>query len=617
MFTPVENAMDTGMPSISLCMIVRNEEKYLDGCLASAKPYVDEIIVVDTGSTDKTVDIAESYGARVFTFAWIDDFAAARNESLKHARCDWVLQLDADERLNLLGFSDSLREFARVPHIDAYVVLIRSCREENGKTLYGINHNLRFFRRLPGIRYERRVHESVEPFLARRGSMTANAGFIIDHLGYQVDAGELHLKLERNLEILERYASDEPDDAFALYYLGGTYRALGRRSESLAVLERALSVSGSTDCLRAMILNAMNLIHMADRDYEKVIQTALQSLQILPHQNTARYFIGAAYYNQGKYQEALPYLYLSYQYWRRPPVEQATQLSQEYTMSEPELLKAMALCYAYQKEYIKSIAFARRYTEFCNHNPHVYQIMGLAFINLGKYYEGILNLKRSLDLGLDPSSLHFPLAYAHFKLGNYSEAIECFAAAQEIDEISMAETCRLLELMIAQDELASRLGQLIECKRAFCHQASFEQLGAVVDALCRFNRLEALKALFLAIHDRNPIELGALWHGALEYFEAQGRLLPMHGVAEALVKAHPFHRHYLHMLGTISVKLGNFCRAIEVFTAISRLSPEDEAARRILRGLLLNRGKEAQALQTIRGARGSGAAGRHPEGAVS
>jgi len=87
-------------PSLSLCMIVKNEEEYLQECLASVEDVVDEIILVDTGSTDRTVEIAGQFDAEVHHIPWNDDFAAARNESIKHASGDWILQLDADERLD-------------------------------------------------------------------------------------------------------------------------------------------------------------------------------------------------------------------------------------------------------------------------------------------------------------------------------------------------------------------------------------------------------------------------------------------------------------------------------------------------------------------------------------
>src|SRR5713226_2024289 len=86
--------------NISLCLMVRNEEHDLPGCLQSAGDLVDEIIVVDTGSTDRTKEVAASFGAKVFDFPWCDDFAAARNECIRHATGEWILWMDADERID-------------------------------------------------------------------------------------------------------------------------------------------------------------------------------------------------------------------------------------------------------------------------------------------------------------------------------------------------------------------------------------------------------------------------------------------------------------------------------------------------------------------------------------
>ena len=85
--------------TVSLCMIVKDEELFLRDCLESIKNVIDQIVIVDTGSRDATIDIAKEYKASIYHFKWCDDFSAARQESIKHANCDWILYLDADERL--------------------------------------------------------------------------------------------------------------------------------------------------------------------------------------------------------------------------------------------------------------------------------------------------------------------------------------------------------------------------------------------------------------------------------------------------------------------------------------------------------------------------------------
>jgi glycosyltransferase involved in cell wall biosynthesis len=102
----------TTRPRRSLCMIVRDEEQDLAECLESVADLIDEIVVVDTGSTDRTCDVARHFGARVFNFPWVDSFAAARNESLRHATGDWTFWLDADDRLSGVNRTKLQRLFA-------------------------------------------------------------------------------------------------------------------------------------------------------------------------------------------------------------------------------------------------------------------------------------------------------------------------------------------------------------------------------------------------------------------------------------------------------------------------------------------------------------------------
>src|SRR6516165_8985780 len=115
---------------VSLCMIVRNEEANLGLCLDTAADLVDEIVVVDTGSTDRTREIAAQYGARVYDFRWVDDFSAARNESLRHATGRWIFWLDADDRIDELNRQRLRNLFANLPDENiGFIVTYLALRE--------------------------------------------------------------------------------------------------------------------------------------------------------------------------------------------------------------------------------------------------------------------------------------------------------------------------------------------------------------------------------------------------------------------------------------------------------------------------------------------------------
>lgn len=565
--------MTARSPSISLCMIVKNEAHTLEQCLASAKPHVDEIVVVDTGSDDETVEVARRWGARVYFFEWVHDFAAARNESLKHARGDWVLQLDADERLNVLGAPDGLRGAVSAPAIDAYIVPIRNHRMEQGKATYFINYNLRLFKRLPGVRYEREVHESVELSLGRVGGVTANAGFIIEHEGYNTGPSDLTRKLNRNLEILRKYVEREPRNAFVLYYLGNTYRSLGRTGESLEILERALSGDHLNDSLRAMILNAMNLTHFTQGDYEKTIQIAEESLKFMAHQNTARYFLGAAYYNQGKYSKALPYLYFCYQYSRLPAENKATGISQEYNMNEFELIRTISYCHAQQKNYAQAIIFAKKYLISDKNNYEMNLTIALCYMHSNNYRMAIEHLNKLLILKLNEYKIYYGLSYCYLKIGDIKNSEIFIYKMMESSAREISDSLGLIREMAQEAEMRSKVSEIIYKKRNLFLEGSFEQIGRLITVLTQQMDLAGLEAVFEVLQTRTA-ELKAYLEGVFEFFAQRDEVSVMASLLERLMRKHPHNPVFLHAYGKICAGTGDICRAIETCSSSSPIFPE-------------------------------------------
>jgi glycosyltransferase involved in cell wall biosynthesis len=236
----------------SLCMIVRNEEHHLPDCLRSVKDLFDQVVVTDTGSTDRTREIAAEFGAQVIDFPWPDSFGAARNESLRHATGDWVMWLDADDRLDeenrqhLTTVLDSLGD-----ELDAYAMKVRSVLDAAG-TSFRLLDQVRLFPNRPEIRWDYRIHEQILPAVNRVGGGVRWANVVIDHVGY-ADAGARRGKLERNLRLLELDYADRPDDGFTLFNLGWTLLDLGRTAEALTHLEKALEKTNpSSSTLRKL-----------------------------------------------------------------------------------------------------------------------------------------------------------------------------------------------------------------------------------------------------------------------------------------------------------------------------------------------------------------------------
>lgn len=224
---------------VSLCMIVGNEENNLQACLEPVVPFVHEIVVVDTGSTDRTRDLAAGLGARVFDFRWREDFAAARNESLHHATGDWIFWLDADDRLNTTNL-DRLRELFMTlgdePRAFWMDTISQSTAINNSAM---VTPHCRLFRRHPFIRWERRVHEQILPSIERVGHEVAASGIQIQHVGYQ-DAALYQRKAHRNLRILRMEHATDPEDPFTLFNLGLAHLEIGQVAEALSNLIASL-----------------------------------------------------------------------------------------------------------------------------------------------------------------------------------------------------------------------------------------------------------------------------------------------------------------------------------------------------------------------------------------
>jgi tetratricopeptide (TPR) repeat protein len=291
---------------ISAVLIVRNEEVFLEGCLASIADHVDEIVVVDTGSVDGTMDIARSFGVKLLERQWRHDFAWARNEGLAAASGNWILYIDADERLRV-PTGASLRD--NLDGSDTWCAMVWFSPTVNA-TPY---REYRLFRNDPRLRFKGSMHETILPDLdilrQSIGASIADSPVELVHLGYE---GGSEWKHQRNLPLLRAAIAENPDRLYYYYHLSFTLAALGEADEALAVSAEGLrradrSTMASTDgAIGALIAHqhAM-LLHERGDDALPAIATGFRhyprnpSLQLLE----ARILI-----DHGRFSDALPIL---------------------------------------------------------------------------------------------------------------------------------------------------------------------------------------------------------------------------------------------------------------------------------------------------------------------
>jgi tetratricopeptide (TPR) repeat protein len=270
-------AAQTG-PTIALCVIAKNEADMIAECLDSARPFVNEIIVVDTGSTDGTVEIAREHGARVVHFEWVNDFAAARNAAIERAKCDWILMLDADERLTPES-GPFLRQAAEGLPAGYYGFCMQIENRVQNRSM--AHYMTRFFPRHPQVRFEGRIHEELKSKSAELGQLVMMLPMVrVIHLGYEPEIYAARRKDERNMRLLEAEIADDPDNARLLYYVMQQHCAQRRYAEALAFPERfmanksqmrqAFEIEVSRMWVEALLAlgrpdEAMHVFHAAER----------------------------------------------------------------------------------------------------------------------------------------------------------------------------------------------------------------------------------------------------------------------------------------------------------------------------------------------------------------
>jgi glycosyltransferase involved in cell wall biosynthesis len=221
--------------ALSLCMIVKNEERNLPRCLDSVRDLAGELIVVDTGSTDGTPRIAAGYGAEVLPFDFtVVDFAAARNHAMAHAHGRWILMLDADEIL----------ERASAPMLERLVAL----DENAGYFLERHNHSsdsqnpttdyvVRLFPNRPNLRYRGRVHETIDSSILSGGGRLHKTGIRIDH-NFAADREARRCKNRWYIGILKEEIAADPSDDSRLDFLAAEYHQLEMFDEATEIAER-------------------------------------------------------------------------------------------------------------------------------------------------------------------------------------------------------------------------------------------------------------------------------------------------------------------------------------------------------------------------------------------
>lgn len=405
--------------TLGAIMIVRNEEANLGAILSDITDVVDEICVVDTGSTDGTVALAESFGARVHHFPWSDDFSAARNHSIACARSDYLLWLDADDRIapedakSLLKLKEVLR-----PQKDrAYMMRILGCSQDMPQT---VSYQTRIVPNRLGVRFEGRVHEQILPSLTLNGIPVEETGITIRHTGYH-NPEQRRAKAQRNLAILKQELAEGKDTATQCFFIAMAAMGIGDYDQCLEYIEKARKKRKNEDWLHYSHVIAGECLTRLGR-MQDAVEEFRRGIVLFSTSRLLHYYLGTTYAAMGRDEDAIPVL------------EKVMSLPERIdTYPVPPDLGAFAavqLSKALERtgNRDKAIEICRDALKKAKAPRMLHHELGILLAGAGKAQEALFHLEQAkrLSEGVDVS-LWLTLAAVYRHMGVYDEAKNLYA----------------------------------------------------------------------------------------------------------------------------------------------------------------------------------------------
>jgi Flp pilus assembly protein TadD len=441
--------------TLSVAMIVKDEEDCIGDAIRSVSPIADQMVVVDTGSTDNTISRARSLGAEVHRHRWRDDFSVARNESLRHCRCDWVFLLDADEvvaeqdldRLRALthterdvayrfvarnyGFDSALKGWVPCDPNDPYA---RGCPGWHAST------KTRLFRRHPEVRFEGRIHELVMKSLDGLGIPRELSDVPIHHYGRAKSPERVRAKQAYYLALGKQKVLDNPADAKSHFELGNQLAELGDFEGAVESYKRALEIEPNS----AMILGSLGSVCHKLGWYGSAREWYERALEVEPHQADTMRNLGVTLAFMEKYGQAIQHLSEAA---RRDPglfdvhralgtvLEQAGRPHEalyaygralESDHPSPAALERFAHLAVDQGEADRAISALCGVLDGWPDNTDVLNSLGEMMYHVGRVEEASSLFRRATDLNEHLAVAWNNLGVAYLSMNRPGDAVDCF-----------------------------------------------------------------------------------------------------------------------------------------------------------------------------------------------
>jgi len=496
-------------PSISLCMIVKNEEEFLERCLKSVCDFVDEIIIVDTGSKDNTIAIAERFTDKIYHHPWEKSFSKARNQALQYASCDWVFQIDADEEMVEGGGLKLRKAVESAGNADIIFVIILSIYSSGSKTA---SHNFhRVFRNNGVIHYEGAVHNRIVG-----GTKALFSSVQLIHHGYNVDKEKSDAKFKRTTEILKQEISKDPLNPLYHHYMGVSYLSMNKNRESAEESELAITLADEQnkgdDPIYLWTHYDASMSNYRMRNMEKASFYAQKAHKISPKHLDSRYMLAAIAAEHSEWDivisHANEYLNLLQLYEREPA---KAGITVNNTMNEAAFVYSL-LGHAYYGKGDKERMdlWYRKALESPDERGKIsYSIGAFHLDKTADLEKARFYINMSMEQSSEEPGPRYLMAKYYMTAGLPSEEKQCLEWLYKNDASDAVIFNRLIQLSLEDDDLESALEVAQNAEKRFPDNYSYRQKQALIYR--KKNEPEKAVKCYMNILEKHP-ELFDIWN---------------------------------------------------------------------------------------------------------
>ncbi len=585
--------------TVSACMIVKNEEELLPGCLDSIRDWVDEIIIVDTGSTDKTVEIAKSYGAKIFHQPWEGNFSKHRNYSIEQATGEWIFIIDADERI----YPEDVGLIKKVLNQNEYNIISINVFNVTGKDEEHVTFlpSIRFFRRRLNLRYTGIVHNLLIP---PDNEPIMRAGIRLKHYGYGLSPEKMQAKMERSKALLEKQIAEDPNNAFALFNYAQLLRGQGveehpeNAQKIIDAAQRALELThpdvASERHIHIMTHHQLGWVYFVLGDYDKAERYCLDVLKFKPDYLDALLLLGHIYLRQELFEKAQEYYH---KYIETQARYNETCETDNIIILHPRSLPSAYYGLGLAAEHTEELEKARQYYRKVFHlSPGFMDAairLGRIYLYEHEYEEARRCFEKKLELEQDSIPAMLGLAEVAFLSGKKEEAAPWF-------ERALAAAPRDGSVLMSFGKFLLESGEEERAIEVFQQAAQSEETAAKA-------RRQLAEVYF---RQQRYEEAAEVYRSLLENEEQDGELLNnlanCYYRAEQWEKAEEHYQQALSLpsaptvayrnLGVVQAKIGKISQAIENFEKFAHLEPSEYDTYHIIGDLYSRAGRFEQAI---------------------